>query len=289
MIPTTRPPILFRLAKFMLANNVRGGQRLLDAVARLGILNRNVICRLPTGTKINVPMHLGRAYYWFDERFIADYEAETIRCLSREAQSLPTPITFVDCGADFGLVCAKLAAEVPHVSRLIAFEPNPAVQEVLAANIQNTGIPAQVYSCAVSDFAGRGSLVSPLYDPSVHARFLRSDANGSLIVQRVDDVSFPIGGALILKIDVEGGEMGVVKGSLGTLRRSGAFVVSFEAHQAVFNRTRIDPVEVILEIERVRKCRAYISESKDFVIDPGRPFFEQAHGRRICNIICRSI
>ena len=73
-----------------------------------------------------------------------------------------------------------------------------------------------VRHAAVADFAGRGRMDSPDWDPSDHARYLVPADDGDVDVLRVDDLPVEPGAPVVLKIDVEGGELAVLRGARET-------------------------------------------------------------------------
>ncbi|MEK7785613.1 MAG: FkbM family methyltransferase, partial [Chloroflexota bacterium] len=91
-----------------------------------------------------------------------------------------------------------------------------------------------------------------------------------------------------LKIDVEGGELAVIRGALGTLARSKGFVVVFEAHPKQVSRTGIDPMSVISLIRSVRLCSARVTEQPDADVSLEKPFFDQFAPTRVYNVCVSS-
>jgi FkbM family methyltransferase len=288
MKTTDRPPLLYSIARSLIRYGVPGGRHLLRAAQHQGVTRCTVRYRLDARTELLVPLHLGEAYHWFDRRFIAEYERETIAALAAAIVALPRPITFVDCGADFGLFSVMLARAAPALDIVHAFEPNPQVHDVLAANLDRLGTTAHVHRAALADFDGAGTLRSPGYDDSVHARFLVPASDGDVAVRTLDGLDLPAGGGIAMKIDVEGGELAIVRGARATLQRAAGFAIAFEAHADVALRTGIDPCDVLREIAAVRPCTTLIPERPGFRVRPDVPFFRQPHGLGICNLVCSS-
>ena len=151
---------------------------------------------------------------------------------------------------------------------------------------------------AVSDFNGFGVLrLGVLRQPnstdqylstSPHARFLEPALDGDIAVRTIDSFHVDVPGGLIIKIDVEGGELNVIQGALETLRRASAFAVVFEAHPDVIRRTGIDPMECIRALCRIHDCRAYISELPSISLDVNRDYLDQHPTEQVFNLMCRS-
>jgi hypothetical protein len=94
---------------------------------------------------------------------------------------------------------------------------------------------------------------------------------------------------VLLKIDVEGGEIGVIRGALRTLSEAEKAIVSVEAHPKVFGRTGIDPIMILRELAVIRSFKFIVAETGDANLDLSRPFFEQQKkDGTIYNIVCSS-
>ena len=288
MVRESRPPLVYELAKYMTRHGIRGGQRLLNAINRSGMMERNVVYKIDRKISVVIPMHLSFSYKFFDSHVLANYEKEVVTAIAAEAGSLPAPVTYVDCGADIGLFAGLVAARTPCLSQIIAFEPNPTVREYLARNLAGLSVPSQINHVAVSDFNGSGILRSPSNSKSVHARFLEPAPDGDIAVRTIDSFHLAVPGGLILKIDVEGGELNVIKGALETLRRAPEFAVVFEAHPDVIRRTGLDPMECIRLLGTVRDCRAHICELPSISLDINRDYLEQHPTEQVFDIMCRS-
>ena len=196
----------------MTRHGIRGGHRLLAAINRSGMMDRNVVYRIDRKISIVIPMHLSFGYKFFDYHVLANYEKDVVGAIAAEARTLPPPITFLDCGADIGLFSALVAARTPSLGQIIAFEPNPTVREYLGRNLAGLPVPAQAHHVAVSDFNGFGILRQPNSSASVHARFLETAPDGDIAVRTIDSLHVDVPGGLIIKIDVEGGELNVIQG-----------------------------------------------------------------------------
>jgi hypothetical protein len=127
--------------------------------------------------------------------------------------------------------------------------------------------------CAVSDFMGRGNMRHSQADSSGHACYLAPDAAGDIEVITVDSLGLDAA-CVALKIDVEGSEIGALKGAHGLLTRARKFAVSVEAHREVAARTGIDPIEYLGFIDSIRKCEFRIAET-GAEVDLSRSFLAQ--------------
>jgi len=285
MVPgANREPALYRLGTQMIRSKRPGGYLLIQVAARLGLLNRVVRHSLTEHVSITVPLFTDNL--WTAET-VKTYEACFIASLAPEVARLDSPVTLIDCGASFGLFSCRMAAAAPKLAAITAFEPNPKMHAILAANLAALPVRAQALNAAVSDFVGRGELRNPDYDRSPDAAYLIPTESGGISVRTVDSVpvSTP---ALILKIDVEGAELQVLRGANETLRRAADFVVAIEASYDVWERTGTDPMECVRAIQLVRPCSAFISERPEIQLRLDIPFFSQVPDRKTYNVICRS-
>ena len=134
----------------------------------------------------------------------------------------------IDVGANLGVYAYELARLVGRGGRVHAFEPDPGTIGRLTA--MSHSLPQiTVHAMAASDHAGEMTLHVPVL------REKRIGALASLVppaqsaageyenvavrVERIDTVLSQMSGVALVKIDVEGHEMPVLRGAEGTLRR----------------------------------------------------------------------
>jgi FkbM family methyltransferase len=232
----SRPPFLFRLGKSMTRLGVRGGSRLCNVAAKLGMLDTVVSYALPRDVVFAVPFY--RADNRWDARDVEEYEQMAINRLCEILGSM-SGATLFDCGADIGIFSAKLCASSPNIARIFAFEPNRDAFTILARNIKR--LPSEGHACpeAVGNVNSMGSLVTPNYDKSPHASFVSPGA-GDIKIRTIDSLGCT-GGDVVLKVDVEGGELEVLEGARRTIAEARRAAVLFEAHPRVTRRTGRDP------------------------------------------------
>lgn len=115
--------------------------------------------------------------------------------------------TFVDVGAHIGSIIAEVQANCPR-AKITAVEPIPEKARWLRQKFKNI----DVVECALSDHEGETSFFvndaasgySSLARPSTQAREIK------VPLKRLDTI---VDDADVIKIDVEGAELGVLKGS----------------------------------------------------------------------------
>jgi FkbM family methyltransferase len=237
---------------------IRGGNRLLGICAELGLFDVVVQYQLGRGVNFSVPLF--RADTCWDRRDIEDYERRLIHSFCRLLNPLSDVVLF-DCGADIGTFSALVCSQTSSVARVIAFEPNPDVAEYMKRNLSQLQVSSLAITKAVSCFEGSGRLEAPDYDASDHARFL-VPCNGPLEVVTID--SFGVrGGNVAIKIDVEGGELEVLKGAAETISSARTCLVTVEANPRVAARTKRDPVECLRFLQALRPFNFVIAETAE--------------------------
>jgi FkbM family methyltransferase len=254
----TRPPLLLRLARTMTRWRIRGGNRLVRILGKLGLLDVVVQYQLGLGVRFNVPLF--RADTCWDQRDIEDYERRLIQSFCHLVEPLRDVVLF-DCGADIGTFSALVCSRTSSIARVIAFEPNPDVAAFMKRNLSQLPVPSEAITKAASSFQGRGRLEVPDYDSSDHARFL-VPGDGPLEVVTID--SFGVrGGNVAIKIDVEGGELEVLKGAAETILSAEECVITVEANPRVAKRTKRDPVECLRFLQSLRPFDFVIAETAE--------------------------
>jgi FkbM family methyltransferase len=135
----------------------------------------------------------------------------------------------LDIGANWGLVTARLARLVGPAGRVDAFEPHPghvATLEAVAARMPSV----EVHLTALSDRQGSAELAIPVHDGERLTALAHLDGRGSgpgVPEERVQVPLTTLDDALagdrapvdLIKCDVEGHELEVLRGAEATLRR----------------------------------------------------------------------
>ena len=129
---------------------------------------------------------------------------------------------FVDAGAHVGHWAIRASR---LYTKVIAFEPEPEANLVLRRNISRNRLNnISVFQLALSDHSGQGLLydygvsamhtIRPFYPPD-----MRVTGTRTVPVRKLDDFISRFIRPMVLKIDVEGSELDVLKGSSLTLSR----------------------------------------------------------------------
>lgn len=282
-----RSPFLFRVAKGMVRHKLPGGWKLFTALDWTGYLN-NKLVKYPVSQSHSVFVPANSRDRW-DGLDLLSYEPQLVAALVEAASKCVGPLTIIDCGANIGIISVLLAARLNDVARLIAFEPGDTTFPILRRNLAELPLPAEAVQMAISDFNGRGELRAPSYDSSDHAHYVVQVPEGGFPVTRIDDQRLDTPN-LLIKIDVEGAEIAVIRGAADSIAKAHTVILSIEAHPKVFERTRIDPITVLQAIAALRPFDFTIAETGESITDLSRPFFEQLpNDGTIYNIVCVSV
>lgn len=161
------------------------------------------------------------------------------------ASCLETGDTAVDVGANVGALTVEAAACVGRNGRVFAFEPNPTVFPYLTENVAlNALSQVECLNYAVGD-----SSEPVRFDANPRSdEFSRVDPAGGIEVPgtTLDESIPPDASIALLKIDVEGYELSVLRGATQTLARTQRiyFEVS-DDHFARFGYTTTDLLDLL--------------------------------------------
>lgn len=157
--------------------------------------------------------------------------------------------TVVDAGANVGLIGLRLAARVRVLGtgHVLLVEPVPANVKLLAASIEANGLDAfcTVFNVGLADATGSATLLvegrrmrsgnAGLVPPPGHRRRLTETP---IALRTLDDLVRDAGDPTIdiIKLDVEGSELAVLRGAMATIQRDrpivfGEFYSVLMAHQ----------------------------------------------------------
>jgi FkbM family methyltransferase len=155
--------------------------------------------------------------------FFSGEEGEEPETLRAFAELVDRARWFVDVGANQGIFTLMGATRNPEL-RVLAFEPNPRLHDLLRTNLALNQLADRVElsRAAVSDAPGTVQFEVPDSPFATHGRLASLGADAATTVEaeavRLDDVvgSRPVD---LIKIDVEGAESLVLEGARATLDR----------------------------------------------------------------------
>lgn len=260
-----------------LLKQVPGLQTSVVALARRGVVPHavwsklqpmgDVVLRAPGGQKFvyrSQPDDMfARCVVWAGfrcwERSTVDYVAATCGCIRG----------FWDVGAHTG-VYTLLVAAVNPAAHIRAFEPNPAVAPMLLGNLAANGLRSDILvAAALSDATGAAHLDVP-YNVTAASVAARGIAIRAVRGDDVDDGS-PVD---LVKIDVEGHELAVLRGMVGLLTRCRPALVI----EVLGDDQRLDAVRSLLEPLGYSSCsyftnRGLVPTAAGLRKEPGGPNF----------------
>jgi FkbM family methyltransferase len=272
------PPPLFPFAALLRRLKIRGGDHL------RALASRGCVVEYDLGDEFHLTVPLYRPDNNYNLHEILSYEAQLLTAMS-DASRFMQDATLIDCGADIGMVSVLLRRRIPGIGRIVAFEPNAEVLPFLSRNLSMLPCSALMLGHAVANFNGAGRLVSPAADRSDHARFLDPDTLGGIRVIAID--SLGLTGNIVMKIDVEGGEYGVIEGARETILQAPRCVISLEANSAVAERTGHDPFEPLRLLNSIRPFRFVVASSSERwdLSSFNEPLFQPGARKKVLNIV----
>jgi FkbM family methyltransferase len=167
-------------------------------------------------------------------RFISggQYERDNVEVLLSFVRDDTT--TFVDAGANLGFYSLLMGGRLGPIGKVSAFEPHPDLAELARRNTHINGLPSviKVYPFGLSDVEGETDFSYPkghlgggmVGDHGLPERFdlVRSR------VRRLDSVLDAGETVDLMKIDVEGHELAVLRGMQQVMARSSQLKILFE-------------------------------------------------------------
>ena len=150
----------------------------------------------------------------------------------------------VDIGANIGNLALIAASMVRPGGRVIAVEPHPRIFNFLKTNlVDNAATNVVAHNVAVGAETGEVKFTNRHSDDMNGV-----STTGDLVVpvKRLDDLLADVNKISLLKIDVEGYELFVVKGARETLARTDC--VYFESFEPVFNTFGYSTRDLLTEL-----------------------------------------
>jgi len=228
---------------------------------------------------------IGSALYW------RGYHSRETRLLPR---LLGPESVFVDVGANQGEFTVAAARCAPR-GRVVAVEPAPELREALAGNVRLNGFDnVMIVASALGDRPG----TLPLFAQDAVVEGFQNEGTASLWaghergrlvadvpVETLDALAVRMGLARVdlIKIDVEGGERGVIGGGHETLRRFAPLML-VELSDENFRTCGYSTADLLGDLQRLG-YQAFLIEAdgSERPIGPATPL------PRVCNALCRPV
>lgn len=197
---------------------------------------------METRTRSGVPIfvspqdYLGRMIYFF-----GTHEPANLALLRR---LLPPNGVFWDIGANYGLFSLELSKSHPN-SRIVAVEPQPRLVRLLQKSLQtNPTARIRVLEKAVASTAGTLTLSVPSDSFARASLVERFEGGSTFTVETVplDALIEHYGSPDVVKIDVEGAELDVLRSGVELLRNQGPTIL-MEVNDA--RHTELGSIETI--------------------------------------------
>jgi len=185
---------------------------------------------------------------------------------------------FFDLGADVGVVANLVSIHCPALTQIFAFEPNPKSFELLKLNSEMSKLPFRAEHQAVSSFEGKVKFSFDSTVASDHEGHIKVEESGNTPVTSLDffvannEIALPK--ELVIKIDVEGQELEVIKGAKRIISASEKTIILLEIHPDTLERDNLSPEAIFEELEKIREVKWHVPLLNKN-IDRSKNFFDQ--------------
>lgn len=157
-------------------------------------------------------------------------------------------VTALDVGADIGYYTLLFAKRVGPKGRVFAFEPIPKAKQYLDRNIEMNGFHnVKTFDFALFDESGKMCLEAPFTKSKINPSRRKLCSNDIEVKVKVFDEWAPkerIDAVDLIKLDVEGAELNVLRGMRSTLREQCPKIL-IEVHPEQLNTFGFLPSDVI--------------------------------------------
>ncbi len=202
--------------------------------------------------------------------------------------------TFIDVGANIGVLSLLAARLVASSGRVFAFEPNPFVYSALVQLVHANGLADRctVFPIALDRAPGSLRLSVSAFGSQTMARtsVMKFDPNArevNIIGCTLDTVLSPLPAVKCIKVDVEGAELNVLKGATRLVTRTHP-IVCVEVHGLYFE----NPGEVVKPLFSLFSRIGYVSwnllkrqreTANEFLADSGTAGWDELTQKDLSN------
>ena len=179
-------------------------------------------------------------------QYAGGHEAETAALLDRIVGETDL---FVDIGANWGYYALFVASRPGYGGAIHAFEPIAESFADLHDLVVQSGLGSRItcHQVALSDRDGDAAMAFADGIESGTARITRASPSAATVpLARLDDIGLPP--PSVVKIDVEGHEAAVLRGSLVTLNRYRPWVVFETWRERAAPETTLAPFEILARL-----------------------------------------
>ena len=160
----------------------------------------------------------------------------------------------IDIGANTGYYALRLSSLVGKDGKIIAIEPDPQTFDALKKNCElNNILNIDFHNIAISNSNGEITFHQSVFHSGTSSLFVNKNDNSKmnelvvktttldeLIKEKYDEIAW-------IKIDVEGAELAVLKGSLSILRKTKNIIIEVHEHILKQNNENSNEILEILE------------------------------------------
>ena len=154
---------------------------------------------------------------------------------------------YIDAGANIGSTVIPAACAVGPKGQVIAFEPHPRILRYLESNVRLNRLDNVTAQGVALDAEEGITFFSDCRSDDRNHVTARADGRFEVKARRLDSLTANIRSIALLKIDVEGLEMRVLRGASKTLQITKA--VYIEIVERNFQRYGVSPVDVLALLE----------------------------------------
>jgi len=227
-------------------------------------LPRQIIVKTPSGISFLArPKYEDLARYLFAES-IAKWEP--LEILTPKKNDV-----IIDIGANTGYYALRLSSLVGIDGKIIAIEPDPQTFNTLKKNCElNNILNIDFHNIAISNSNGEITFHQSVFHSGTSSLFVNKNNNSKinklvvktttldeLVKEEYDEIAW-------IKIDVEGAELAVLKGSLSILRKTKNIII--EVHEHILKQNNENSNEIL-----------EILETSGFKITLFNEFWDEAH------------
>lgn len=207
-------------------------------------LRKRIFCK----NKIWIEKLFNGAYIYFHgdsvcSSMVIYFKIPDFEDISYLRANIKSDDVIMDIGANIGHVSLLLSDLVPF-GKMYLFEPHPETYAILKDNISlNTGVNVRLYNCALADFEGEIGFTDFKGNASALNRIeLNKVSTLNVKCHRLDNIieNEGIKKVDIIKIDVEGFELQVLKGFSKYLKIYQPRIIMFEVNKTYLEKQKDD-------------------------------------------------
>ncbi len=161
---------------------------------------------------------------------------------------------FIDVGANIGLIAIHAAISVGDEGKVLSFEAHPETAKILEFNKElNQKENIHIYPIALGSEKGKAMIFSDSESNRGGASMIRGQSKNGIEVnvERLDDIIDKAIVPKVIKIDVEGFEMNVLKGAVSTIREAKPILLIEAAEKQDINQ------EIISFLKQIHSYKLY--------------------------------